>query len=94
MEILQDHEQRLRILEGNQEKMSRQLDSLQVSQNRIEVKVMEEGKETRELLHRLIDHHFGIKGKELDRSTEIWVKSLSLIGGGTGIIALILNFFF
>lgn len=91
MEMLHDHEKRLKTVEGNQKEMNMQLKDLQSSQYRIETKVMDEGQETRKLLTKFIDHHFDIKGKKLSGEKEIWLKVIGVVGGSSGLVALIIH---
>ncbi|WP_141719897.1 hypothetical protein [Domibacillus iocasae] len=112
--MLQEHEQlikedilpRLKKVEDAQMEFTKQVESIKSSQTSLELTVMKDGKETRELLRPFADHYLNkvtaegqaakdIKLKRLDTREKVVIAIVSTIfgtGGLTGIIVGVMAF--
>lgn len=82
---VQDHERRIVELERNQAELKNGM-------LRIENTVLQESSTQKELLNKLVEHHFGIKTKMLDSKTKI-VLGLLGSGGLASFITLLFQWF-
>lgn len=102
------HEERLEGIEKAQQDFKLQLESIKTSQKSLEVTVMKDGQQTRDMLTKFVDHYFSTDVKRFVSQEKVTMKKLgtrekvilavigSLVGSG-GIlmsIAAILQIFY
>lgn len=89
---------RLKKLEEVQEEFRVEIGKITASQTSLELTVMKDGQQTRDLLGRFVDHYFGTDDKKLVLKEKVTLKQLSLrakialgfigvLGGSGGILA-------
>lgn len=89
---------RLKKLEEVQEEFRVEISKITASQTSLELTVMKDGQQTRDLLGRFVDHYFGTDDKKLQTKEKVTLKQLSLrakimlafigvLGGSGGILA-------
>ena len=103
MDMLNDHEIRITQVErsisdlGNKvDTVQKDVTSMQASQNRMETAVLEQGRQTRETLERTIDRLFERDNHIREKSTDVRLKWLGILGsvfGSGGIIMAIISLF-
>ncbi|MGC4378239.1 hypothetical protein WD019_15125 [Fictibacillus sp. Mic-4] len=96
MEIWKDHEVRIRGLEGQMQSLNNRMANFENNQLRFENTLMQEGKETRDLLRSMINHDQDIdkakiemKRQLFDHKRETKVKVIQLLLGASGLWAVI-----
>lgn len=89
-EIVQDHERRIVELEKNHTEMKNGM-------LRIENTVLQEGKEQKQILNKLMDHFFDerkdVRNNKVKLSEVRWSTIAGLLGGG-GVFALLIQWLF
>lgn len=103
MEMLNDHEVRIAQVErgmadlGNKvDSVQKDVTSMQASQNRMETAVLEQGRQTRETLERTIDRLFERDNHIREKTTDVRLKWLGILGsvlGSGGVIMAIISLF-
>lgn len=89
---------RLEILEREQLQFKQEMLNVQKGQKELELTVMKDGQQTRELLGKFVDHYFGtddkklmikekVTMKRLSRSEKIILGFFAILGGSGGVIA-------
>ena len=89
---------RLKKLEEVQEEFRVEIGKITASQTSLELTVMKDGQQTRDLLGRFVDHYFDTDNKKLVMKEKVTLKQLSLrakillgliavLGGSGGILA-------
>jgi len=89
---------RLKKLEEVQEEFRVEIGKITASQTSLELTVMKDGQQTRDLLGRFVDHYFGTDDKKLVMNEKVTMKRLSrtekiilgffaILGGSGGVIA-------
>lgn len=100
--IHQDILPRLKEVEKIQEKFTKEVTAMRASQTSLELTVMKDGQQTRDLLGRFVDHYFGTDDKKLVMREKFALKRLStteklvlgffaVLGGSGGVIAGVLT---
>ncbi|MFB7302632.1 hypothetical protein [Heyndrickxia sporothermodurans] len=103
MDIWKDHENRIRGLEGQMQTLNNRMANFENNQLRFENTLMQEGKETRDLLRSMINHDQDIdkskieidkakiemKKQLVDHKRETKVKVIQLLLGASGLWAVI-----
>lgn len=96
MDIWKDHENRIRGLEGQMQTLNNRMANFENNQLRFENTLMQEGKETRDLLRSMIDHDQDIEKARIemdrqlvDHKQETKVKVVQLLLGASGLWAVI-----
>lgn len=84
--MVQDHEKRIISLEQNYSEVQRELTTVQNSQLRTENAVLNESRDQKELLNKLLEHVLGTQKFNL---TKKWQLILAMFGGGGLFYALI-----
>lgn len=85
-------------MKQQQEMLAKEITKMALSQNSLELTVMKDGQQTRELLGRFVDHYFGTDDKKLITKEKVTLKRLStrekialgffaVLGGSGGIFA-------
>ena len=77
--IVQDHERRIADLEKNHSEIRNEIRLIQGSQYKIENTVLNESKEQKDLLNKLVDHHLGMK---TSNNSNRWKFAIALVSGG------------
>lgn len=85
-EMVQDHEKRIISLEQNYSEVQRELTTVQNSQLRTENAVLNESRDQKELLNKLLEHVLGTQKFNL---TKKWQLILAIFGGGGAFYAVI-----
>lgn len=96
--IKEDILPRIEKLEQSFEIMKTDLGKVKEGQSSLELTVMKDGQQTRDLLNKFVDHFFkkdeaevGVNERitiaKLDRKTKIWLGVLGVLGGGGGVTA-------
>ena len=85
-DMVQDHEKRIISLEQNYSEVQRELTNVQNSQLRTENAVLNESRDQKELLNKLLEHVLGTQKFNL---TKKWQLVLAMFGGGGVFYALI-----
>ena len=89
---------RLEILEKEHLAFKQEMTSFQKGQKELELTVMKDGQQTRDLLGKFVDHYFGTDDKKLMINEKVTMKRLSrsekiilgffaILGGSGGVIA-------
>jgi hypothetical protein len=86
--ILQDHEKRITDLEKNYAEVKKDLAVVNNSQLRMETTLLNESREQKILLNKLIDHQFGLNKLNLAGKWQFWAATV----GSGGVLYLILEF--
>lgn len=95
---------RLESLEREQLQFKQEMLNVQKGQKELELTVMKDGQQTRELLGRFVDHYFGTDDKKLMMNEKVTMKRLSrtekivlgffaILGGSGGVIAGLITLF-
>ena len=79
MEIVEDHEKRIMALEDQQSKMLLEMKTIQSSQYKIENTVLNEGKEQKALLNKLLTYHLDMNKTKISNRHQLM---LTFFGGG------------
>ena len=93
---------RLEILEKEHLAFKQEMTSFQKGQKELELTVMKDGQQTRDLLGKFVDHYFGTDDKKLMINEKVTMKRLSrsekiilgffaILGGSGGVIAGLLT---
>ncbi|MFZ0579229.1 MAG: hypothetical protein WAM41_17145 [Psychrobacillus psychrotolerans] len=96
--IHQDILPQLKEMRKEQDELAKEMGKIALSQSSLELTVMKDGQQTRELLGRFVDHYFGTDDKKLVMKEKVTLKQLSLrtkiilgliavLGGSGGILA-------
>jgi len=89
---------RLKEVEKIQEDVMKEIATMRASQTSLELTVMKDGQQTRDLLGRFVDHYFGTDDKRLVMNEKFTLKRLSrtekvilgffaILGGSGGVLA-------
>lgn len=95
---------RLESLEREQLQFKQEMLNVQKGQKELELTVMKDGQQTRELLGKFVDHYFGTDDKKLmikekvtmrrlSRSEKIILGFFAILGGSGGVIAGLITLF-
>ncbi|KAB2491755.1 hypothetical protein [Priestia endophytica] len=79
-EIVQDHERRISDLEHRYDTLEHKITSVENGQIRVENTILNEGKENRAMLTKLIDHQFEIKKINVSSKWQLWTSVFSAGG--------------
>lgn len=88
MEILQDHEKRIRNLENNYAELKGDVQLLHNQNLRMENLFLNESKDTKNLLHKIIDNNHEINKER----TKIWLKALGVTGSVITLLYLFVEY--
>lgn len=85
-------------MKQQQDVLAKEITKMALSQNSLELTVMKDGQQTRDLLGRFVDHYFGTDDKKIEMKEKVTMKRLSttekiilgffaILGGSGGVIA-------
>lgn len=89
-QILKDHENRIQTLEKNYDQMQRDIAQIQNGQLRIETTFLQESRDQKNLLNKLIDQKFDLDKTNL---TSRWKFILTACGSGGIFVVVLLALF-
>lgn len=95
-QVINDHENRLKKVETGIENLTKEMTTMQNSQIKLENTVMKEGRDTREILNKLLDHFFKTDTQKLDMKKEVKLKIIATVGsllGAGGAVTMLVQFF-
>jgi hypothetical protein len=79
-EMVQDHEKRISTLEHRYDVLEHKMTAVEHGQIRVENTILTEGKESRAMLSKLIDHQFEIKKINITNKWQLWANIFSAGG--------------
>lgn len=79
-EMVQDHEARIINLEHRYDVLEHKMTAVEHGQIRVENTILTEGKESRAMLSKLIDHQFEIKKINVTSKWQLWANIFSAGG--------------